>query len=496
MASPAPQPRAPIAGIVAQVYGECQQGFQAAATPLPLDAVRDALARSGGDPSGLVDDRGDASPAGRCAELARRLQNAVGAARAALVRAVGAERALELANEVLTAAGQLLIVDDERRAALRGTGELNNLFARAMSAANRIDGTLYMAAADPEAAGPEDSLQARIRQAEDERRRAAEQERLRQERARPYRELRPRWDQAWERVLLWPEEQNRIGRKPDRAGFQEWASLWMELGGVVNELDRIEAEREKERPEAARPALVAQTPSRRPLARLNRAAASGEPALDAAVLLLLVCCEGGRERVANHLEQLHGDPDLRRCFGWFPYVRDCLWTPDPNPNGVPHVAEPPDGVSYDGFLRAGAAFGWKPLSAVLGGQPAAARATAGDPPPAEGVRTNSDAASELKAGQPGGAAATQEDRQAADDAEEGGQLAASLPVLLSAADLARRLGQPIPRVESFLRRYRDQYPDCYVTVDRDDRRRNEALYLYRTADVWTPLQEQRARWGG
>jgi hypothetical protein len=229
------------------------------------------------------------------------------------------------------------------------------------------------------AVNPEDSLQARIRQAQEERDRAAERERLWQERRRPYRELRPRWDQAWERVLLWTTEQNRIGRKPDRAGFREWASLWIALGGVVNEYDRTEAEREKEWLEASRPAPAAQPPSLLPLAGLSRASRSGEPDLDAAVLLLLLCCEGDRECVANLLEQLHGDPDLRLCFGWFAYVRDCLWTPDPNPLGFVHTADPPEGVSYDGFMRAEAAFGWKPTSAVLGGQAAAAR-SCGSPP--------------------------------------------------------------------------------------------------------------------
>jgi hypothetical protein len=239
---------------------------------------------------------------------------------------------------------------------------------------------------DAPAVNPEDSLQAQIRQAQEERDRAAERERLWQERRRPYRELRPRWDQAWESVLLWTTEQNRIGRKPDCAGFQEWASLWIALGGVVNDYDRIEAEREKERREAARPAPAAQPPILLPLARLSRASSSGVQALDAAVLLLLVCCEGDRERAANLLEQLHGDPDLRRCFDWLLYVRDCLWTPDPNPLGFVHTADPPEGVSYDGFMRAEAAFGWKPTCAVLGGQaaavpPAAERApTAAEPP--------------------------------------------------------------------------------------------------------------------
>jgi hypothetical protein len=58
---------------------------------------------------------------------------------------------------------------------------------------------------------------------------------------------------------------------------------------------------------------------------------------------------------------------------------------------------------------------------------------------------------------------------------------------LSAPDLARLLGQPAAKVESFLRRYRDSYPDCYVEVDPEDRRRNEPRYLYRACDVLPAL---------
>jgi hypothetical protein len=53
--------------------------------------------------------------------------------------------------------------------------------------------------------------------------------------------------------------------------------------------------------------------------------------------------------------------------------------------------------------------------------------------------------------------------------------------LLSASDLARQLGKPIDSVESFLRRYRSRYPDCYTLTE--GRRRNEPQYLYRVADV-------------
>jgi hypothetical protein len=63
--------------------------------------------------------------------------------------------------------------------------------------------------------------------------------------------------------------------------------------------------------------------------------------------------------------------------------------------------------------------------------------------------------------------------------------------LLSAPDLAQLLSQTVPRVESFLRRYRKAHPDCFVTVDEDDRRRNQAKYLYRTAEVLPALRAGR-----
>ena len=67
---------------------------------------------------------------------------------------------------------------------------------------------------------------------------------------------------------------------------------------------------------------------------------------------------------------------------------------------------------------------------------------------------------------------------------------------LSASELAERLNppQPVPRVESFLRRYREEHPDCFITIDRDDRRRNEPRYRYRAGEVWTALQEQMTKW--
>jgi hypothetical protein len=60
------------------------------------------------------------------------------------------------------------------------------------------------------------------------------------------------------------------------------------------------------------------------------------------------------------------------------------------------------------------------------------------------------------------------------------------PPLQSATDLARRLGQPPDAVESFLRRYRQKYPDC--CSETEGRRRNEARYLYRVSDVLPALK--------
>ena len=150
MTSRDPQQRVPLARLVGQIIGEHQQGFQPAAAPFPLEALRPVFAKAGIDAL-PVDDRGDTSPAERCAVLARRLQTEAQAARDRLVKVVGAERALDLANGVMTAAGQLLVADEVERAALRHTGELHDLFARAMSAANRIDALLAMPGTPPEA---------------------------------------------------------------------------------------------------------------------------------------------------------------------------------------------------------------------------------------------------------------------------------------------------------------------------------------------------------
>jgi hypothetical protein len=63
---------------------------------------------------------------------------------------------------------------------------------------------------------------------------------------------------------------------------------------------------------------------------------------------------------------------------------------------------------------------------------------------------------------------------------------APLPALLSAPDLARITGFSQDAVDSFLRRYRRDYPDCYV--ENESPRKTDPHYLYRTADVLPALE--------
>jgi hypothetical protein len=99
------------------------------------------------------------------------------------------------------------------------------------------------------------------------------------EQLRPFSELRPRWQQAWDAVCLWPGEQIRRGRKPDPQGFAEWAGLWIELGAALCAPDRCERD-------PAQTLGVRAAPC--PRERLTRAARSGVRAFDAAALLLLL----------------------------------------------------------------------------------------------------------------------------------------------------------------------------------------------------------------
>jgi hypothetical protein len=62
-----------------------------------------------------------------------------------------------------------------------------------------------------------------------------------------------------------------------------------------------------------------------------------------------------------------------------------------------------------------------------------------------------------------------------------------LPALLSASDIATRIGRLRSSVTSFLTRFAETHPDC--RVETPSKRRNEPAYLYRTADVWPALEK-------
>ena len=61
-----------------------------------------------------------------------------------------------------------------------------------------------------------------------------------------------------------------------------------------------------------------------------------------------------------------------------------------------------------------------------------------------------------------------------------------LPALLSASDIAARIGRKRESVTSFLTRFADKHRDC--RVENPSKRQNEPGYLYRTADVWPALE--------
>jgi hypothetical protein len=69
---------------------------------------------------------------------------------------------------------------------------------------------------------------------------------------------------------------------------------------------------------------------------------------------------------------------------------------------------------------------------------------------------------------------------------------AVLLAMLSATDIARYINQPVGRVETFLRRFREKKPDCAEPVNNP--RRGEPHYLYRVADVWPMIQEKLKSW--
>jgi hypothetical protein len=74
---------------------------------------------------------------------------------------------------------------------------------------------------------------------------------------------------------------------------------------------------------------------------------------------------------------------------------------------------------------------------------------------------------------------------------EGGTLPADsntiLPVMLSASDIAVKIGRKRESVTSFLTRFAGKKPDCRVAVK--SKRKNEPSWLYRTADVWPALEQ-------
>jgi hypothetical protein len=215
---------------------------------------------------------------------------------------------------------------------------------------------------------PQESLRAQRHQAEERRRLALEWEQRRQERLRPYQELRLRWERAWDAVYRWPNEQNHRGRKPDQEGFSEWAGLWAELGKALSALDQIEQERlEMAGPTAGRGPVPTGTGSR---ARLERFARSGVRGLDTAAHLLLLSCRGEQGCVASELEALYHDPELRHFIApWLPYIRDRLLDPEPGEDGRTRVCQPPKGVSYEDLLRATAACN-PPVSCLAPTEPA------------------------------------------------------------------------------------------------------------------------------
>jgi len=88
---------------------------------------------------------------------------------------------------------------------------------------------------------------------------------------------------------------------------------------------------------------------------------------------------------------------------------------------------------------------------------------------------------------------TSEDSQC-DAVKEADLMPTVLPEMLSAGQLAKMIEQPVPRVESFLRRFRERKVDSYVEVSEP--RRNEPKYLYRTNQVWPALQKQLKVWTG
>ena len=67
-----------------------------------------------------------------------------------------------------------------------------------------------------------------------------------------------------------------------------------------------------------------------------------------------------------------------------------------------------------------------------------------------------------------------------------GEIAALLPEFMSAVDLAKITGLSEAAVDSFLRRYRKKYADCFI--ETEGRRKGDPKFLYRTAEVLPTLR--------
>jgi hypothetical protein len=64
----------------------------------------------------------------------------------------------------------------------------------------------------------------------------------------------------------------------------------------------------------------------------------------------------------------------------------------------------------------------------------------------------------------------------------------------SAAQIATAIGQPVGRVESFLRRLRDRKPSCYFELEGDGRRATDPRYMYRVPEILSDLEGALSRW--
>jgi len=62
-----------------------------------------------------------------------------------------------------------------------------------------------------------------------------------------------------------------------------------------------------------------------------------------------------------------------------------------------------------------------------------------------------------------------------------------LPALLSASDIANRIKRKPKSVSSFLSRLAEKKRDCRIVTE--SKRKNEAAYMYRTAEVWPALEK-------